>query len=102
MQLQALTQFVVEVMDDHGCAITDFRVMVCQPRLAGSDKWVAVKLTRVGNAYKGSHIFEAGGTCDLRITGLRTTTAKRFVLHRIPEQVEVADLPGIWSRIWSY
>ena len=86
---------VAEVMDDHGCAITDFRVMVPQPRLAGSGKWAAVKATRVGNAYKGSYIFEAGGTYDLRITGLRTATAKRFVLHRMPEQVEVADLPGI-------
>ncbi len=95
MQLQALTEFVVWVMDDHGCAITDFRVMVPQPRLAGSGKWAAVRATRVGNAYKGSYIFEAGGTYELWITGLRTTTAKRVVLHRMPEQVEIADLPGI-------
>ncbi len=95
MQLQALTEFVVGVMDDHGGTVTDFKVIVPQPRLAGSGKWAAVKATRVGNAYKGSYIFEAGGTYDLRITGLRTTTAKRFVLHRMPEQVEVAGLPGI-------
>ncbi len=95
LQALAPTEFVVEVMDDHGRAITDFRVMVLQPRLAGSGKWATVKLTRVGNAYKGSYIFDAGGTYDLRISGLRTTTTKSFVLHRMPEQVEVADLPGI-------
>ena len=54
MQLQALTEFVVGVMDDHGCTVTDFKVIVPQPRLAGSGKWAAVKATRVGNAYKGS------------------------------------------------
>jgi hypothetical protein len=91
-------EFSVAVTDPSGAAVTDFEVLRLERRLVGATSWSGLELTREGDLYVGRDTFEASGSYELRVTGLREADEELVVLYSAAEPLGVvrahADVGG--------
>ncbi|HSH74089.1 MAG TPA: hypothetical protein VLA09_00180 [Longimicrobiales bacterium] len=73
--------FTVSVVDPDGAAVTDFDVVQVERRLSGAANWSTMEATLQGDFYVVTHVFEASGEYDIRVTGLRPSDTQLVVLY---------------------